>query len=94
MVNGGTVQRDCGKRCEVSGRIEVSDHRGRGGLGEAYPAGDGRDGGITGGERVWAFGMHGVQQLLCSAGRVGGGDTLAADWKTDWNRGYMCWMQG
>ena len=46
------------------------------------------------GERVWAIGMHGVQQLLCSAGRVAGDDAIAA---RSANRlatgGCMCWMR-
>ena len=90
MVDGGAVQLNCGKRCEVSGRSEVSDDRGRNSLGEAYPAGEGSVAWNASGERVWAIGMHGVQQLLCSAGRVAGDDAIAPDRQTDWRPADVC----
>ena len=70
VADGGHVQRAGGKRCEVSGRIEVCDDGRRDGVGGAHPASDEGIAGAAGGERVWAIGMHGVQQLLCGAGGI------------------------
>ena len=72
VADGGHVQLDGGKRCGVSARGEVFADRWRGGIGDAHSAGDGETARDAGGERVWAIGMHGVQQLLCGAAQIAG----------------------
>ena len=68
-LTAAVIQRDSGNRCEESGRIEVCDDGRRDGVDGAHPAGEGGVAGMKVGERIRAVGMHGVQQLLCGAGR-------------------------
>ncbi len=90
VADGGVIQRDSGKRCEESGRIEVCDDGRRDGVDGAHPAGEGGVAGDEVGERIRAIGMHGVQQLLCGAGRNTGRDDVGADREADRRPADVC----